>query len=167
MVHDTYQMAKINFINSETADIIRIAYYIHGPEFSSWKTPLKCKETASWVLEIWWYHLAARAPPRKRWGGLQHSHRPLSWWEGVCLSPPRKPHTRSRAKIRQPRLQKFHKSHPAYEATHNCKVYIYLLAYKLKTNYPYTHLETQHSEYNCTLWTDNIQTHMIYKKYTN
>ena len=44
---------------------------------------------------------------------------------------------------------------------------IYLLAYKLKANYPYTHLETQHCEYNCTLWTDNIRTHMIYKKYTN
>ena len=33
IVHDTYKTAKINFINSGAVDIIRTAYYIHGPEF--------------------------------------------------------------------------------------------------------------------------------------
>jgi len=32
IVHDTYKMAKINFINSGAVDIIRTVYYIHGDE---------------------------------------------------------------------------------------------------------------------------------------
>jgi len=32
MVHDTYKTAKINFMNSGAVNIIRTAYYSHGPE---------------------------------------------------------------------------------------------------------------------------------------
>jgi len=32
IVYDTYETAKINFINSGAVDIIRTVYYIYGPE---------------------------------------------------------------------------------------------------------------------------------------
>jgi len=34
--------------------------------------------------------------PRPRWGRLQRSHRPPSWWGGGWLPPPQEPHLRYR-----------------------------------------------------------------------
>jgi len=51
IVHDTYKTAKINFINSGAADIIRTVYYIHGPELMKLILPFyMCHER--WALHL-------------------------------------------------------------------------------------------------------------------
>ena len=44
---------------------------------------------AIWRLRIQENPLAAGSPPEPRWGSLQHSRKPPSWWEGLAVPSPR------------------------------------------------------------------------------